>query len=357
MCATASSATSGTHRSEACSAMQCSLAPRIACMRAAPLMAAHPDPGVRLLHAATAGSRKYRQRVRWRMFPPIVAMLRSCVEALASSASRTNGRRSAALPSAASSSIVATAPTRSTSPSRVIPRSGRRVMSTNRSGASTPSLSIRSTWVVPPARYCALGSPLTNATADATSPARMYSNACITARDLPDGGDDVRIGTAAADVAAHELTDLLVGARPSLRKQPDRRHDLARRAKAALKPIVANERRLHGVQDAVARQALDRRHLAAVALRRQRQARQHALAVGQDRARPARPLVAPLLGAGQLEMIPQRIQQRHAAVKPQPPRTTVNAQREIDLRRSAARRLRHGTHLPGLGAKGPRHQR
>src|SRR5262245_7181209 len=344
MCATASSATSGTHRSEACSAMQCSLAPRIACMRAAPLMAAHPDPGVRLLHAATAGSRKYRQRVRWRMFPPIVAMLRSCVEALASSASRTNGRRSATVTSAASSSIVATAPTRSTSPSRVIPRSGRRVMSTNRSGASTPSLSIRSTWVVPPARYCALGSPLTNATADATSPARMYSNACIAARSLSDGGHDVRIGTAAADVATHELGDLLVGARPSLRQQRDRRHDLARRAKAALKPIVANERLLHRVQATVTRQALDRRHLAAFALRCQRQARQHAPAVCQYRARPTCPLVAPLLGAGQLEPVPQRVQQRHAAVNPQPPRTAVNAQREVDLRRSVADLPGHRIH-------------
>src|SRR5215469_10523781 len=272
MCATASSATSGTHRSEACSAMQCSLAPRIACMRAAPLMAAHPDLGARLLHAATAGSRKYRQRVRWRMFPPIVAMLRSCVEALASSASRTNGRRSATVTSAASSSIVASAPTRRTSPSRAISRSGSRVMSTNRCGSSTPSLSIRSTWVVPPARYCALGSALTVATADATSSARMYSNARITAGGLSDGGDDVRIGAAPADVATHELADLLVGAGPSLREQRDRRHDLARRAKAALKGVVANKCLLHWVQIPVTRQALDRRHLAAVALRGQRQA-------------------------------------------------------------------------------------
>src|SRR5215471_9256092 len=117
-----------------------------------------------------------------------------------------------------------------------------------RRGARTPSLSIRSIWVVPPARYCALGSLLTNATADATSSARMYSNVCIMVRGLSDGGDDVRIGTAAADVATHELADLLVGARPALRQQRDRRHDLARRAKAALKPIVANEPLLHGVQ-------------------------------------------------------------------------------------------------------------
>src|SRR5215469_5337891 len=254
MCTMASSATSGTHKSEAWSAMQCSLAPRIACMRAAPLMAAHPEPGTRLLHAAVAGSRKYRQRVRWRMFPPIVAMLRSCVEAPASRASRTKGRRSATATLAASSSIVASAPTRRTSPSRVIMLSGRRVISTSRSGSSTPSLSIRSTWVLPPARYWALGSALTSATADLTSSARMYSNVRIRTPGLSDRGDDVRVSAAAADVAAHELADLLVGASASFRQQRDRRHDLARRAEAALKPVVANERFLHWMHKAVVRQ-------------------------------------------------------------------------------------------------------
>jgi hypothetical protein len=75
---------------------------------------APPTRARALLQAATAGSRKYRQRVRCRMFQPIVAMLRSCGEAPASSASRTNGRRSATVASAASSSIVASAPTRNT---------------------------------------------------------------------------------------------------------------------------------------------------------------------------------------------------------------------------------------------------
>jgi hypothetical protein len=81
----------------------------------------------------------------------MVAMLRSCVEAPASSASRTNAARSSSTGSAASSSIVVNAPTTSASPQRVIPRSGRRVMSTSRSGFSTPSLRIKSICVVPPA--------------------------------------------------------------------------------------------------------------------------------------------------------------------------------------------------------------
>ena len=82
----------------------------------------------------------------------MVARLRSWVEAPASSASRTSGRRSATVGSAASSSMVVSAPTRMAPSPRVTPRSGRRVMSTSRSARTTPSLSIRSSWVVPPAR-------------------------------------------------------------------------------------------------------------------------------------------------------------------------------------------------------------
>jgi hypothetical protein len=48
----ASSATSATARSEAWAAMQCSLVPSTACQRFSPPMAAQPEPGARLLHAA-----------------------------------------------------------------------------------------------------------------------------------------------------------------------------------------------------------------------------------------------------------------------------------------------------------------
>ena len=220
MCTTASSATSATHRSEACSAMQCSLAPRIACIRAA------------------RSPRRTRTRARACCRPPpsdpgnsgsacAAGCSRRSSPCCAAAARRPpaapRGRtasRSATVGSAASSSIVVSAPTCSVPPSRVIPRSGRRVMSTSRSGSSTPSFSIKSSWVVPPARYWASGSALASATATATSSARMYSNGRIATRpprgDLSDRGDDVWIRAATADVAAHELADLLIGpARPS----------------------------------------------------------------------------------------------------------------------------------------------
>src|ERR687895_642305 len=76
----ASNAAIATHISEGLVAMQCSLVPRIASMRLAPVIAAHPVPGSRLLHGI-AVSRKYTQRVRCRRLPAVVAILRSCAEA------------------------------------------------------------------------------------------------------------------------------------------------------------------------------------------------------------------------------------------------------------------------------------
>src|SRR5215468_6375098 len=76
----ASSAAIATHMSEGLVAMQCSLVPRIASIRLAPVIAGHPVPGSRLLHGI-AVSRKYTQRVRCRILPAVVAILRSCADA------------------------------------------------------------------------------------------------------------------------------------------------------------------------------------------------------------------------------------------------------------------------------------
>src|SRR6266850_3760786 len=66
--------------------------------------------------------------------------------------------------------------------------------------------------------------------------------------DLADGGDDVGIGPAAAEIAAHELADLFIRTCTSLLQQCDRRHDLTGSAVAALKCIVTNKRRLYRMQ-------------------------------------------------------------------------------------------------------------
>ena len=84
------------------------------------------------------------------------------------------------------------------------------------------------------------------------------------------------------------------------------------RAVAALERVVLDERPLHRVQLAVGREALDRRHLAALAGDGQRQAGEHAPAVDPDGAGAARALVAALLGARQVEVLAQRVEQAHA---------------------------------------------
>jgi hypothetical protein len=61
-------------------AMQCSLVPRIASMRLAPVIAGQPVPGSRLLQGM-AVSRKYTHRVRCRRLPAVVAMLRNWADA------------------------------------------------------------------------------------------------------------------------------------------------------------------------------------------------------------------------------------------------------------------------------------
>jgi hypothetical protein len=62
---------------------------------------------------------------------------------------------------------------------------------------------------------------------------------------------------------------------------------------------------------AIARQALDRRHLATLAADRERQAGQHASPVHPHRAGAARALITPLLRPGQIEVLPQGVEQAH----------------------------------------------
>src|SRR5215213_1695597 len=165
-----------------------------------------------------------------------------------------------------------------------ISASFRRVRSTSSLGRSTSSF-IKSRMLVPPARNFAFRFAVTARAAASASLARVYLNGLIVlpllpdARqlflfdeaprprclfaclDLPDGGDDAGISTAAADVAAHTFAYLIISKLcrrhsdvfgdvthiPAARlfEQPDRRADLARRAVAALEAVVLNEGSLH----------------------------------------------------------------------------------------------------------------
>ncbi len=76
--------------SEGWVAMQSGEWPRTARSRWAPSRAGQPVPGARLLQGLVV-SWKYGHRVRWRRFPPVVAELRSCPDAPASSACDSTG--------------------------------------------------------------------------------------------------------------------------------------------------------------------------------------------------------------------------------------------------------------------------
>ncbi len=75
---------------------------------------------------------------------------------------------------------------------------------------------------------------------------------------------DVGVSAAAADVAAHEFLDGCIVWTTRFFEQRYSRHDLARRAVAALVTVLRNKRGLHRVQRFWSTQAFNRGDLLAV---------------------------------------------------------------------------------------------
>src|SRR5687768_8086542 len=167
----------------------------------------------------------------------MLAMLRSCCDALCNSACDTAGYTPGCR---AMLLIRSSAPSRS--PSLVsMPRRGSALMSSTCCGVSTLSF-IRSTRVVPPARNVP-GS----ASASSTVAGAVSSNGRIGPPRLVDRRHDVRVGGAPADVAGHELPH--VG--DVLLHRGDGGHDLSGRAEPALQRVLVDERLLYRVQLAI----------------------------------------------------------------------------------------------------------
>src|SRR6185503_16411158 len=126
--------------------------------------------------------------------------------------------------------------------------SGRRLISSTRAGVSTLSF-IRSMSVVPPpinrtsAPCCAVFDFAAATMAAAESVGRMNSKVCIVPpalsafSNLLDRFDDIGVGAATTDVAAHQLLYCRIVGTTRLFEQSYGRHDLARRAIPALIPI------------------------------------------------------------------------------------------------------------------------
>ena len=141
-----------------------------------------------------------------------------------------------------------------------------------------------------------------------------HSSAPHLALGLVDRLDDVRIGRASAEIAAHMFADLGVAPGMPFSDAADRRDDLPRRAVAALECVLIDEGLLHRVQRApLLGKPLDCRHRA-THRDGEGQAAEDARAVDQHRASSALAVVAALLRPGEAEMLAQRIEQRRARV-------------------------------------------
>ncbi len=134
--------------------------------------------------------------------------------------------------------------------------------------------------------------------------------------DLLDGSDDVGVGSAAADVAVHGVLDVVVGGADVFFENGHGGHDLAGGAVAALVAVVLDEGGLHGVEVAGLADAFDGGDL--VGGGRVHEGEGHAgvdaSAVDVDGAGSALAVVAALLGAGQVEVLAQAVEQGGARI-------------------------------------------
>lgn len=120
---------------------------------------------------------------------------------------------------------------------------------------------------------------------------------------------DMLICAAAANIAAHLFADLIVGAGMAFVEQTHCGADLTRGAVSALKSVVVEKSSLHGVEFVSVREPLDRNDICAVTGGRQSQTGIDTVAVEQDGACAALSMIAAFLGARQLEVFAQCIEQ------------------------------------------------
>src|ERR1700733_7372270 len=128
---------------------------------------------------------------------------------------------------------------------------------------------------------------------------------------LLNGRDNVRIRAAPANIAIHALLHVVICRPAWLFQQRNRRHDLPRRAVAALIPIVFDERRLHRMHMIRLAQSFDRCDLVVRVHHRERQARVYPPTVDVHRTGPALTVIATLLRPSQLQVLAKAVQERH----------------------------------------------
>jgi hypothetical protein len=142
------------------------------------------------------------------------------------------------------------------------------------------------------------------------------------------------VAGAAADVALEIGADLGLARVGVLGEQRRRAHHHARRAEAALQPVVLLERRLDHAERAVGvRHSLDRAHLRAVEVGREDRAGLGRQPAHVDDAGPALRGVAADMRAGQAEPLAQQIHQQRAAFDLAADSAAVHGQAHLGHRR------------------------
>ena len=105
---------------------------------------------------------------------------------------------------------------------------------------------------------------------------------------------------------------------------------------------MLDERLLDGMELAVLRQPLDRRHLRACGLEREHRAALHGAAVDEHRARAALARVAADVRARQPEPVAERVDEQRAPVDVERARLAVDRERDVRHRESPRRCPRRG---------------
>ena len=129
-------------------------------------------------------------------------------------------------------------------------------------------------------------------------------------RGRADGGHDIGIAGAAADIARQLLANLLFGSRPVAPDEVARGDEHSRRAEPALQPMMLVKGLAQHGHHPIIGEAFDGPDVALVAGDGECQARAHGFAVDQDRACPADAVLAAEMRAGQVSTLAQKVGER-----------------------------------------------
>ena len=154
-----------------------------------------------------------------------------------------------------------------------------------------------------------------------------------------------RIGAAAAQIARHRAIDVFVGRFAIDAQQGSRRHDLAGLAVAALRNLMFDPRRLHGVHRLRRPQPLDRGDVAADIADLQR-AGPHRLAIDMHGAGATHRDPAAIFRAGDAKLVAQDPKQGHVGLDIQPVGLAVDLQFHATSKSGLDRRLDPISYLP-----------